>query len=244
MSSERSPKTPQGPKPGHPSVVYFWGPIRDHVNLVAAEYAHRLNKRPVWLYVRDKSGPGEVPPSGHPIPHRRTFVLKAGSDIQLIPTPKFSPLLAAPSGSPASDIESEVGTILSFPEVVHSALQKTARSKPGGVFVLSNIDRMKHLSSVFEHGMADALVRTFNQHGVSLILTSEGLLPLPHLEYECAFEVNSSPDDAWWEAEVRPGVPVSCCSDCSGSPDGRYATCTPEFRLVCPVLVPLARATA
>lgn len=225
-------------------MVYFWGPVRDHVNLVAAEYARRLNPKPVWLYVRDKDGPREAPPVGSTIPKRRIFVLKAGTEIQLTPASRLSSLPAPPSEAPTPDIESDVGTILSFPPVVHSALQTTERSEPGGVFVLSNIDRMKHLSSVFEHGMADALVRTFNRHGVALILTSQGLLPLPHLEYECAFEVNSSPGDAWWEAEVRPGVPVSCCSDCPGSVDGEYATCTPEFRIACPVLVPLARGSA
>jgi len=227
-----------------PAVVYFWGPVRSHVNRVAALYARRIQAEPVWLEVSDPRAPSEVGSVLVGPGSDRTFQLRAGADVQ-IARPSGASHLAAGTPRPANgDLEGQVGSLLTFPSVVHSALAAAEKSGRPGAFVLSNIDRLQHLSPMFGHHRSDGLFEAFRRSGIVLVLTSEGLLPLPHLGLECAFEVSSAPDEEWFESEIRPGVPVSCCGSCSGAIDGGYASCGPEFRSACPVLNPFAVPTA
>jgi hypothetical protein len=225
-----------------PPVVYFWGPVRSHVNRVATEYAARLQSEPVWLDVSDPEGGEDPAIEGGPVPSARRFVLRAGKEIRVVPLPpaRKTPLLRDDSNPTELDVE--VGAVIDVPHVVRTALQTASQSGPHGVFLLSNIDRLRNVSPLFEQGSADTLLRAFRSRGIVLILTSEGLLDMPRMEYECAFEVSSMADEEWWEAEVRPGVPFSCCSDCPGTTEGAYAICEPNFRLVCPIRVPFPEA--
>ncbi|HKS59587.1 MAG TPA: hypothetical protein VJS68_02280 [Thermoplasmata archaeon] len=225
-----------------PPIVYFWGPVRSHVNKVASEYARRLAAEPVVLDVQASGTADEERPDEEIGPYPR-FVLKAGQDVQLLPSSEQPAIDSGEETGQVSDLEREVSLVLKFPWVVHSALRAASRIGPQSAFVLSNIDRLQHLYPLFQHGMGDALFRAFRQRGIVLILTSKNLLPLPRLEFECAFEVSSAPDQDWWEAEVRPGVPVSCCVDCPSGSGGLYGACSPIFQVACPVQEPLTLGT-
>lgn len=232
------------PNVAPPPIVYFWGPVRAHVNRVAIEYAKRLHAEPIWLDVHGSTDAALAAREAPALPASRTFVLRAGRDVQLTSTHPSAAPSTPGGGRGETALETEVETVLTFPKVVGSALRAAAKSGARSAFVLSNVDRLGHLYPMFEHGMAGALLRAFRSRGIVLILTSENLLPLPQLELECAFEVSSTPEEQWWEAEVRPGIPVSCCSECPGSASGAYAICEPDFRLACPVLSPFPEEPA
>ena len=100
----------------------------------------------------------------------------------------------------------------------------------GGAFVLSNIDRLDDPARLLDPGSGASLLASYREKGVVLVLTSEGLLPMPHAESECAVEVVSMPDEQWWEAEVRPGVPFNAGSEAEGPDSEGYATGFPELR--------------
>ena len=228
-----------------PPVVYFWGPVRAHVNRAAAEYALRLDQEPVWLEVRSSERTRDEGADDNPVPPNRRFVLKAGRDVQLVSRPRVIPPAAGDAVAlPPSDLEEQAGELLVFPPVVHMALRTSSQTGAQSAFVLSNIDRLQHLSPLLKDGMGKALLASFRERGIVLVLTSEGRLPLPPIDFECAFEIISSPEEKWWEAEVRPGVPVSTCSTCRGSRDGSYAACADGFRLACPIQVPFTEESA
>ena len=238
MASATSELAPPFPEALGPSIAYFWGPVRAHVNRVAAEYAYRLHSAPVWLGV---DGPTAEPVPGLEalVPPSNIYHLRAGTDIALA----RGVVRRTPAGSgaadPPSEIEAEMRTVLQVPPVVRRAIRRATLSPPRSAFVLANIDRLPHLAPMFEGGLSDALLRAFRARGIMLVLTSQGRMHLPRLEFECAFVVDSLPEEEWWEAEVHPGVPVSSCNTCLAARDRLYNSCTPEFELACPVRLPL-----
>ncbi|HYK94139.1 MAG TPA: hypothetical protein VEY07_08900 [Thermoplasmata archaeon] len=220
-----------------PPIVYFWGGVRSHVNRIAQEYASRLHSEPVLLVVASPHDRAPRPATDSPISPSRTFVLHASDTVQLADSTRRLPAQGE-STITGEEIESEAHELLVYPKIVESALRTVARTGAGGAFVLANADRLPQLSPLLGDGLANRLLESFQRHGTTLILTSRELLPFPHLGLECAFEVSSNSSEHWWEAEIRPGVPVSCCSQCPGTEDGAYAHCKPEFRVACPVLTP------
>lgn len=236
MPKSRRAETPAEPL-NAPAFVYFWGPVRSHVNRVALEYARRLHRSPVWLSVPD--GPAEATPIGGPSAGEpiRVFALNPEDDIAATTEPIPAPV-PEQERSPTVDLATDVGHYLQFPDAARSALEALAKTTAPSVLVLSNLDRLGHANLLTDPRRSAALLGVMKARGVAVIVTSQGLIHAPAVPMECAFRVDSAPDEDWRDAELWPGVPVSSCTECSGSVDGAYASCSPMLRQVCPLRLP------
>lgn len=217
-------------------MAYFWGPVRDHVNRVALEYTRRLHRRPVWISVPAGTHElGGVDPASMSN-GLRVFSLGRSDDIAR----SSGTAARLPPGGPETshDLVEEVGRYIDFPEAARRALEAlTERSGPT-TLLITNLDRLGHVNLLSDVGLSNALLQTMASRGVTVVVTSQGLIHAPALRLECAFRVESTPEEYWTQAEIWPGVPVSHCSTCPGSPTGNYATCSEEFRSACPVRLP------
>lgn len=211
-----------------PPIVHFWGPVRAHVNRVAAEFAQRIGRDPFWLNVQDPraaSRSAEVLPIAGP----RVFELPAGADGRLV---LQSGETATAEGSKVGEPNGPSGTahvVLRLPPVGPVVLRPTTDASPQGAFVLSNIDRLEDLNPLFGDGNDSPIVAACRERSVVLVLTSEGLVPVRQLESEYSVEVISMPEEEWWEAEVRAGVPHNAGGDSPGPDSGGYATGFPSL---------------
>ncbi|HEV2519954.1 MAG TPA: hypothetical protein VGX00_04960 [Thermoplasmata archaeon] len=211
-----------------PPIVHFWGPVREHVNRVAAEFAQRIARDPFWLNVQDPrtaSRSAEV----LPITGARVFELPAGADGRLVlqagepGTTEGSAVEGTTSPSEGAHV------VLRLPPVSPMVLRPASDGSPHGAFVLSNIDRLEDLNPIFGDGNESAIVTACRERSVVLVLTSEGLVPVRQLESEYSVEVISMPEEEWWEAEVRAGVPHNAGGDTPGPDAGGYATGFPSL---------------
>ena len=220
---------------GMPQLVYFWGPVRAHVNRVALEYAQRLNPAPVWLEVPDGIGTAELTAGSAGSERIRSFVLGPGEDVDRVPT-------ATPSTTvePGAALPNEIAQYVQYPAAARQALEAVAQQSEPRVLVLTNLDRLGHVEQLTEPGLSRSLLQALGRRGVIVVITTEKLLKGGGVPMECAFRVDSAPGDEWWDSELYPGVPVSCCSSCSGSPGGGYAECSQALRSVCPVRLPFS----
>ena len=220
-----------------PSLVYFWGPVREHVNRLAVEYSLRLHRSPVWISVPDgesESAPTAQTPAR---PALKVYRLRSGEDIAALSTDPPTRVDPSTTADPA-DLVTAVGRYLTFPPAVRSALQALSKLNRPGVLLLTNIDRLPHPGVLTDGQVSKPLLDLMLAREVAVVVTSQELMHAPALPVECAFRVESAPSDAWSDAEIYPGIPVSCCTYCPGSPSGNYATCSPAFRSACPIVVP------
>lgn len=220
-----------------PELVYFWGPVRAHVNRVALEYAQRLNRTPVWVDVPDGGTSPAAGALGEGTPPKiRVYALAPGDDV--LPGPSGPPLERPSGPEPPTDLATEVGEHVQFPPAVREALRALSRGSVPRVLILTNLDLLGHVELLAEPVLSRSLLATMKARNIAVIITTQKLLRAPALPMECAFRVDSAPDEPWSSAELYPGVPVSCCTSCSGAPNGDYAECSPKFRSVCPIRVP------
>lgn len=217
-------------------MAYFWGPVREHVNRVALAYARRLHRQPVWLNVPVGTPEllGDDPSSL--ASGMRVFTLDRTDAIR--PAHDRKPRARAPDDGAPRDLVSEVGRYIDFPEAARQALEALSHRSGPAVLVITNLDRIGPANLVAEAGLSEALMDTMASRGITVVVTSQELLRAPALRLECAFRVESTPEESWTQAELWPGVPVSHCSTCPGSPTGEYATCSESFRTICPIRVP------
>lgn len=227
-----------------PPVVYFWGPVRAHVNRVALEYSLRFGD-PVLLDVRGREPELESSEEGSPLPFERTFALEVPEDLQVDPAAPHLPVTSATltREGEESALATQVDVYLDFPPAVASALELFAQDGGPTTLVVSNIDRLGHLSPLGERGFSKPLLAALRDRGITLVVTSKDIVADSNVPFECAFEVFTLPDQKWWEAEVRPGVPFSSCTSCPAAVNEEYASCSESFRRACPVIHPL-RITA
>ncbi|HEV2165762.1 MAG TPA: hypothetical protein VGS23_02105, partial [Thermoplasmata archaeon] len=219
-----------------PAIVYFWGPVRDHVNRVAAEYAARLPSPPVWVNVGARRNDAAQAPDVLPLAGARVFELEAGAEPKFLTAPSESPTNEGTTAAADAEGESRPRVVLRFPPVGPVALRAVADDGPSSAFVLSNIDRLEDPGQLLDPGTGSPILGACRERGVVLVLTSEGLLPMPHAESECAVEVVSMPEEEWWEADVRPGVPYYAAPGGSGTSAEGYAKDFPELRPANPLM--------
>jgi hypothetical protein len=219
-----------------PAFVYFWGPVRSHVNRIALEYARRLHRSPVWLSVPDAEDRKALGGRRADAWGISVYELAPGEDIGRAPLPPGSG--GTPELPAEDDLVHEVGMYLQFPSAARAALARLDERRAPRVLILTNVDRLGHVSLLTDRVLSRELLRTLHAHGVTVVLTSQELIRAPPLPMECAFRVDSSPDEPWTSAELWPGVPVAACTTCSASPTGTYAPCSPMFRSVCPLRLP------
>lgn len=232
---ERSQES-QRPKEG-PSLVYFWGPVRPHVNRVALEYARRLHQAPIWLNVPEAPIDPTAPQVRASELGATLYTLGAGEDIAAATDPEGTG--PAPAvGTVDRTLATEVGRYLRYPPAVRAALHAVATRDGPTVLVITNIDLLGHLPLLTEFNRSRALLQTMRARGVTVVVTSQALIHAPPLPMECAFRVESEAAETWSDAELWPGIPVSSCSTCGGSESGEYAACSPHLRSVCPLRIP------
>lgn len=243
MSKTRATPKVAAPLLDGPSMVYFWGPVRDHVNRVALEYARRLHPRPVWLSIPDGAGEREALPSTKGGASFRLYSLGPEDDIAPAPSDEseHAPLAAV---RPAKALAAEVGHYLKFPPAAREALEALDRRRGPAVLLLTNIDRLQHAGLLTNPERSRPLLEALRSRSITVVVTSRDLIRAPALPMECAFRVESTPEEYWSQAELWPGIPVSACTTCPGSNVGEYATCSDSLRAVCPVRLPFETAEA
>ena len=113
-----------------PTIVYFWGPVRDHVNRIAAEYVARLGSEPVWMNVDAGNSAAAPSPDVIPLAGENVFEFSPGPEPKFLAAGPDRLALEGPSKGTAQVVEGRPQVVFHFPPSGRSCCAKTPGSAP------------------------------------------------------------------------------------------------------------------